>query len=515
MSKKLTALIMACGMTFAALPLCVQAENNIEYAVESPKDSYQNVYKLSDYGSENSVYLMSGGTGTLSAYFEGEGTKENPYLLSTPNQFTMLAALVNMGKSEYSGAHYKLTNSIDFAGENFVTIGRVVTEIVSISENGKIKTEEKETATYPFKGHFDGNGYALKNITIDSSERVIGVFGIGFNACVENLRIENITINASRDRTMHIGGLFGRYDGNWSGENLQINGCHVDGKIVSRGGYNVEVGGMVGKLNVKLGVVKVSNCRSDVDIDAVAATYQYAGGLIGNVENGGDISKCVATGSVYGETTGDASSYAGGITARLRFSDWIGVSSLSSDDAVLMANNGYSKASQLASAVSLSAKAKYSLYTGNIIAQYYKDEASVSNCYYDKQYEVTPTTNAYQGTGKETVALFDKSFLKNTVGLDFENTWTMVLDKPELVAKDPYIACELSGTTLNVQPVKCGDCKVIVAVYKDKRLVTSKVEKYTEGIALPVSLDGLTYDEMKIFAVNDSLSPLCNSVTVK
>jgi hypothetical protein len=256
-----------------------------------------------------------------------------------------------------------------------------------------------------------------------------------------------------------------------------------------------------------------------VDINAVAATYQYAGGLIGNVATGGDISKCVVTGSVYGETTGDGSSYVGGITARLRFNDWIGVSSLADEESAVLSDlQSYSKASNLVSANSLKAKAKYSVYLSNTIAQCFRsgDEVvTVSNCYYDKQYEVDPTTNAYQGTGKTSSALFNKSFLQNTVGLDFENTWTMVLDKPELITKDPYIAYDLSDTVLTVQPVKCGDCKVIIAVYKDQRLVTSKVEKYTEGIALPVSLDGLTYDEMKIFAVNDSLSPLCDSVTVK
>jgi len=504
---------MACGMTFAALPLCVQAENSLDYSVENE------AYYLSSEVSENAE---------LAALFEGEGTKENPYILSTPQHFSLLAVMVNNGNSLFNSAYYKLGNSIDFSGvSGYIPIGKVTTELVAETDSsgnfktdsdGNIKYKETETAKKPFMGHFDGNGYTIRNLTINSDERVVGLFGIAHNASVKNLRIENMTINAERDRSLFVGSLFGRYEGDWKAEELYITGCHVDGKITTYGKLNAEIGGMVGRLNVSMNTVLVNNCRCDVDIDATAITYQYAGGFIGNVETGADINKCVITGSVYGETTGDSSSYVGGVAARLRYNDWIGVSSLS-ESASLMSQKGYTSLSNTVVSSKVESVAKYSEYIGNTVAQYYSEESTISRCYTDAAFYVTPSGNAYKNDiVMERDELFDKSFLSGNVGLDYESTWTTVLGKPDLISKDSYIAYEYDDASLLylVEPVNCGSCTVYAAAYDTYgRVAAARIEKYIEGNPVEISFGETEYASVKLFAFGNGFSPLCTVKEIK
>lgn len=504
---------MACGMTFAALPLCVQAETGLDYSVDNE------AYYCSSEPSENAE---------LSALFEGEGTKENPYILSTPQHFSLLAIMVNNGNALYNSAYYKLGNSIDFSGvSGYIPIGKVTTELVAETDsNGNVKTDsygnikynEIETAEKPFMGHFDGNGYAISNLTINSNERVVGLFGIAYNASVKNLRIENLTINAERDRSLFVGGIFGRYEGNWKADELYITGCHVDGKITTSGKLNAEIGGMVGCLNIAMNTALVNNCRCDIDITATAVTYQYAGGLIGNVSTGADINKCVVTGSVYGETTGDSSSYTGGVVARLRYNDWIGVSSLS-ESASLMAQNSYTSLSNTVVSAKVESMATYSEYIGNSVAQYFSEEAAISGCYTDAAFYVTPSNNAYKkDTVMEREKLFERTFLSDTVGLDFENTWTMVLGKPDLISKESYIAYEYddASSVYLVEPVNCGSCTVYAAAYDtDGRVAEARIAKYTDGTPEEISFGETEYASVKFFAFGDGFSPLCKSREIK
>ena len=89
----------------------------------------------------------------------GDGTKENPYLISTPSELQLIAKFVNekvqapAGKTNYDVAYYKLTNSIDL-GEDyyFVSIG---------------------TASSPFNGTFDYNYFAIKNIYTEPDAYII------------------------------------------------------------------------------------------------------------------------------------------------------------------------------------------------------------------------------------------------------------------------------------------------------------------------------------------------------
>ena len=133
MQSKLIAIIMACGMTFATFPLGVQADNyNIDFSVENPTEYLLNSKACKESEDEEDVSLMSDSNGTLLAVFDGEGTKENPFILSTPQHFQYLAVLVNTGNSLYKSAYYRLGNSIDFSGVNgYIPIGKVISLSIS------------------------------------------------------------------------------------------------------------------------------------------------------------------------------------------------------------------------------------------------------------------------------------------------------------------------------------------------------------------------------------------------
>lgn len=690
-------------MTFAIFPLGVQADNyNIDFSVENPTEYLLNSKACKESEDEEDVSLMSESEGTLLAVFEGEGTEENPFILSTPQHFQYLAVLVNTGNSLYKSAYYRLGNSIDFSGVNgYIPIGKVDTKLdypgegdfakykpgtynlsasvsavvdseygqidvgsklfsgasVIIEKSGKatvklnfktadinisedtsakffvsdsygvdgVKTggnigylkkdgtswvyygssgidkvsiaksstgntvipsyeldenavgvkyityiefpfdalkneyslaltvdsdvfgaqlggmgnenpvtlnvkwneftapvyseseyEEKIIAKHPFSGTLDGNGYALKNLTINSSERLVGIFGLGYNACVENLRIENITINARRNYTMNVGALFGCYEGNWAKSDLHITGCHADGKIVVDCEKNAYTGGLIGVHKVNLNAAVVRDCRVDMDITSVSATTSYVGGMIATIDSGIDLSKCVVTGEAYGEAEGDANPYTGGIAARIVYDDWIGTTS-GYEEASLMAQQGYSLAEKSVASIKVQSVGIYRPLIGNIFSKVL--DATVRNCYYDSTYKVEGTLDSYDqkgelGSEKTAEEIFDKAFLSDTIGLDFENTWIMVLGIPDVVSKDPYIAYKKDGTAFNVQPVGCGSCKVIAAAYdSDGRVVASRIDSYTEGTPVTLSFEGVEYEYIKIFAFDSRYSPLCEAET--
>lgn len=76
--------------------------------------------------------------------FAGAGSEERPYLISTEEEFALVAYLVNNGIGDYANAYYKLTASLDFKGKYWEPIG----------------TEENK-----FNGTFDLGRYSIENVT--------------------------------------------------------------------------------------------------------------------------------------------------------------------------------------------------------------------------------------------------------------------------------------------------------------------------------------------------------------
>lgn len=249
----------------------------------------------------------------------GDGSAENPYLLSTPTDLYYLAALVN---GEYSGItynslHYKLAADIDMKGEKLFTVG------------------DASNSTAVFCGTFDGAGHTISNFRLTdevvnqstfATEYLpyVGIFGqasaLEDSPCViKNLNLKNyeislhpakVSVSDSDTPIFAAGSVVG------FGVGVQITNCYAEGaKITSESNYTYTqfIGGIAGVLQSvyqqgNMGMVVYDTylraCSADVQIEA-AGTPFLAGGVVGHLLS---VDKraiayavnCVSAGSVKG-----------------------------------------------------------------------------------------------------------------------------------------------------------------------------------------------------------------------
>ena len=201
------------------------------------------------------------GTASAATYSGGNGTAEQPYRISTPEDMNAIGA--NQG--DWS-SHFVMVNDInlaDYTGTQFNIIG---------------------TDYYnPFSGVFDGNGCTIYNFTYTASDiSYIGLFGsAGGTEVIKDLTLVDPNINAAGYAISYVGCLVGRLV---SGT---ITDCGIEGGSVS--GLNI-TGGLVGYNGGT-----ISNCYAASSVSGTNDT----GGLAG-YNYYGTISNCYATGNVTG-----------------------------------------------------------------------------------------------------------------------------------------------------------------------------------------------------------------------
>jgi len=153
-------------------------------------------------------------TGTLPS-LAGEGTENNPYLISSTDDWLLFGELINRD-TDYSGEFVKLAKDIS------------VTTWVGTREDR------------PFSGTFDGGRHTL-TINISQTQRGEGANqqGVAPFHFIKNATIKNLTVDGDiTSDTYHTSGLVGFA----SGTNL-IEGCIVKAKLHVGQNY---VGGIVG-----------------------------------------------------------------------------------------------------------------------------------------------------------------------------------------------------------------------------------------------------------------------------
>ena len=174
----------------------------------------------------------------------------------------------------------------------------------------------------PFTGVYNGAGYVISNLTINSSSENRGLFGNvnHADAVIRNVRLGAVNISATAGA--YLGGVAGQLqagtiencrvsDGSISG-NSTVGG--VTGSIDSGGTVRncyvsgVSITGAVNNVGGVAGVVHgtVQNCYTTADVTG----YGNVGGVAGSVS--GTVIYCYATGAVTANGTG-AVVYAGGI----------------------------------------------------------------------------------------------------------------------------------------------------------------------------------------------------------
>ncbi len=169
-------------------------------------------------------------------------------------------------------------------------------------------------STNGFTGELNGNGYVIKNLTINrADEDYVGLFAVigdnsGTTGEVKNLGLENVNITGST----YVAGLTGT---NWG----TITNCYVTGNVNGNGYLGGLAGTTAGTIthgcsasNVSGGEYQGSlaghnsgNISNSYAIGDVLDGNHESGGLVG--ENSGNISNCYATGDV------DGYKYSGGL----------------------------------------------------------------------------------------------------------------------------------------------------------------------------------------------------------
>jgi hypothetical protein len=156
-----------------------------------------------------------------------------------------------------------------------------------------------------FIGRFEGQGYSIRNLTIDASvlgnRSQLGLFAhIGENGSVKNLNLEDIKVIGD-NYSIYLGGLCGSIgDSEYKGG--LVSNCFIKGSVVS-GNDCVRVGGLSGYNNFST----ITECSSDVMVLS-GDKSSMIGGLCG-LNYKGTIQNSYSLGTVAG---GDASEFVGG-----------------------------------------------------------------------------------------------------------------------------------------------------------------------------------------------------------
>ena len=195
----------------------------------------------------------------------GDGSENNPYIITTAEQLAQLATFVNNGNETYNDKCYKLGNDISLSayqsGAGWTPIG---------------------TGNDGFYGSFDGNGKKITGLYINAPDLDnVGLFRyVTGGATIKNLGLENVNITAREHVGCITAGLY---------NNSTITNCYVTGNIVGTYGAS----GIVSTVNT---TCNISYCYSACNIKG----NTYVGGIVGNIYGGSKVTNCYTTGDISG-----------------------------------------------------------------------------------------------------------------------------------------------------------------------------------------------------------------------
>ncbi len=255
------------------------------------------IWGINDYGGSRK------GTFTITHAWEGEGTQLEPFLISSTDDFDMLAKLVYMGYNQ-SDMYFRQTADLDYEGKTFTPVGN-------------------KNNPQTFSGYYDGLVYAFRNVSYTTDENYAGLFGF----VSENGTVQGVTLSGNSSLSGSIAG--GIVANNYG----RVSNCRIpeDGQVTISGTQCV--GGIVGYNN---GFAD-GECWATVKGPSSVASFSFTpsvGGIVGNnkdagsvygyfygqVEGAGDMGGCVSRN--YGQVTGvsmgtivctDATSKVGGV----------------------------------------------------------------------------------------------------------------------------------------------------------------------------------------------------------
>ncbi len=260
--RRATAMIAIIALAVTLLPLSALAEaktsfvrSQIDSRPAKPDSEAAAEIEIVPHKTDNPKRSEIWDGSIATSFAGGSGTQEDPYLISNGSELAYLAQEVNNGNNSYSGVYFKLTNDIYLNDtSNWESWGNGITPQNEWTAIGGYRNDEDEQYDYNFNGCFDGDGYAVRGIYINTQEYYQGLFGyIGEGSIIANLGVAESYV----------------------------------------GGYSC-VGGVVGANRNST----VTNCYNMGSISG----EESIGGVIGLVNNGGTVTDCYNMGSVSGKS---------------------------------------------------------------------------------------------------------------------------------------------------------------------------------------------------------------------
>lgn len=305
MKKRVVSLLLALVMLTSLLPTAVWAEDAYSVApdtetqdVRQEQDKQDEQEKQEQEKSEEqddpalAQQPMLAAVMPAAATLQGAGTATEPYLISTADELAWLAQEVNAGR----GASYNavLCNDIDLKDKEWTPIGK--------------------NSSYAYKDTFDGGGYTISGLKIDSTDQYQALFGYVKGGTIKNLTVVGSVTSSNKytagivaygspvtvkncTNKVSVTAKKGYAAGvvAYAYTNSEVMDCTNKGAIIGCGDF---VGGIVGTGG---GIKTISNCfnRGSVTNEGTPSGFAYCtGGIAGSVSSSSTVTRCGNTGVV-------------------------------------------------------------------------------------------------------------------------------------------------------------------------------------------------------------------------
>ena len=328
---------------------------------------------------------------TMTAYSGGNGTEDDPWLISSVADLQLLANTINDGKAagfdadsanigNYYGYYFKQTMDLDLKGiENWDPIGY--------------------SGGCYFAGHYDGDGHTISNAKStgkndDEGFATAGIFGWLAFGSVKNLTVKNADFFAEGNKNMsYAGGVLA------VAYSCTVENCSVyNSKIESRRAPN-ENSNYAGGIT---GIASNSSFEKCASVENTIRHGSFGGGFIGALDGGNSnftncyVSKCIVTGC---SDTAANSTHSGGFQ-----------SASMDGDAILKSCFVYDCVAQP------DETSKASDYFGVFTANTQYGKVVATSCFY---YDVNDATVNAEGAVSKTVDEFADGTVANLLGEAF------------------------------------------------------------------------------------------------
>lgn len=224
--------------------------------------------------------------------FNGDGTANDPYQISSKEELTIMRDLINSKYSsgKYNSCYYVQTADIDLGNVEWEPIG---TRLIDGQEAG-----------LSFFGNYNGQGHTIVNLNVNRDVKFAGLFGsYNGNKYIENLIVcgkvtssgpsvggicgEVCNGGGTIRNCAFIGDVTGSADAvggvvGYAWHGASIENCYHNGNVTNMG--ESSVGGIVGHCTVglaKIGNVSINSCYH---VGTVTGVSGKTGGIVGFCE---------------------------------------------------------------------------------------------------------------------------------------------------------------------------------------------------------------------------------------